>query len=483
MLFSSTLFLFLFLPVVLSGYFLLPWRMRNLGLLAASLLFYAWGEPRYVLLMLLSICVNYAFAPLVERRRATPAGKRILAAAITVNLGLLAVFKYGNFLADNLNVLLDWLGMPRVQIEPIALPIGISFYTFHAITYVVDVYRRQAKAQRNPIIAALYISLFPQLIAGPIIRYHTIAAQLVSRTVTIEGFAHGVRRFTIGLAKKVLIANTLAVTADKVFALPSDGLTPALAWMGIVCYTLQIYVDFSGYSDMAIGLGGLFGFRFPENFNYPYTAQSLRDFWRRWHISLSTWFRDYLYIPLGGSRRGHLRTMVNLVTVFFLCGLWHGASWVFVVWGLYHGFFLALERTRLGQWIAVMPRGLRHGYAVFVVLVGWVFFRANTLERALGFLSALAGLAAGDPARYPIESCCDRLTILALMIGVLGSTPLVPRLATGYHDFCLHVAASRRYALSAGMALVEPFVVLGLLVLCGMWLSASTHNPFIYFRF
>ena len=297
------------------------------------------------------------------------------------------VFKYADFLVGNLNALLGPLRLAPLSLPGIALPIGISFFTFQALSYVIDVYRREVPVQRNPFDLGLYIALFPQLIAGPIVRYHDVARQLVERVVTRQGFAYGVERFVVGLGKKVLIANTLAVQADLIFAIPADQLTAPVAWFGLVCYTLQIYFDFSGYSDMAIGLGYMFGFRFLENFSHPYVAQSITEFWRRWHISLSTWFRDYLYVPLGGNRGSALRTYRNLVLVFFLCGLWHGASWSFVVWGLLHGFLLVIERMGLGRLMARWPRALRHAWTLFFVMIAWVFFRADSLPQARGIPS------------------------------------------------------------------------------------------------
>ena len=310
----------------------------------------------------------------------------MLGLAIAVNLVVLGVFKYANFFADNVNAVAAAIGAPPLAFPHVLLPIGISFYTFHAISYVVDVYRRDASAQKSPVHAALYLLLFPQLIAGPIIRYRYIADQLEQRVVSLDDFAVGVRRFVIGLGKKVLIANTVAAPADKIFSMPLAELTPAHAWLGIVCYTLQIYFDFSGYSDMAIGLGRMFGFHFPENFRWPYVADTVQEFWRRWHISLSSWFRDYLYVPLGGNRVSPARMYANLVTVFFLCGLWHGASWNFVIWGLFHGSFLVVERLGLAAAIRRLWRPLRHVYLLLVVMIGWVFFRADTLPSAVAFL-------------------------------------------------------------------------------------------------
>ena len=351
MIFASSLFLFLFLPLTLTGYFLIrpnqPY-LRNLFLLLMSLIFYAWGEPVYVFLMIGSIIMNYTTGVLLHlQRQKSPrifTEKRILYICIVGNLGLLFYFKYANFFINNLNGILQNLSIPTISYSEIPLPIGICFFTFQAMSYVIDVYRKETDVQFNPINCALYVSLFPQLIAGPIVRYHDVAQQIVSRTVARSQFSSGIQRFIFGLAKKTMLANPLGEVADKIFAVPVHEVTTSMAWLGIICYTLQVYFDFSGYSDMAIGLGRLFGFEFLENFNYPYIAESMRDFWRRWHISLSTWFRDYLYIPLGGNRGSSLRTYLNLWTVFLLCGLWHGASWNFIIWGALHGASLVIER-------------------------------------------------------------------------------------------------------------------------------------------
>jgi alginate O-acetyltransferase complex protein AlgI len=485
MVFSSTVFLFLFLPVVLGLYVLLPRMLRNLFLLLASLLFYAWGETWYVALMLASAAVNYGLGIAIERWREVRAGRVALIAAVVLNLAGLAAFKYANFVAANLSLLSARYGwFPPVALAPVHLPIGISFFTFHGLSYVIDVYRKQAAAQRNPITAALYIALFPQLVAGPIIRYSHIAGELVTRKVTSEDFAYGIRRFTVGLAKKVLIANTVAVAADGVFALPPWQLTTGLAWLGVVCYTLQIYFDFSGYSDMAIGLGRMFGFHIRENFNYPYASQSIREFWRRWHISLSTWFRDYLYIPLGGSRRSTPRVYFNLTLTFLLCGLWHGASWTFVIWGLYHGVFLVLERTRFGKRADRAWAPLRHVYVLLVVMVGWTLFRAESLTQVTGLLRAMVGLAPGTGVQYYVAQYANRELILALVLGGLGSVPLCQELAARWRRRLAESLRERpRLLLQTSLAYAGACLHLLLLVLCATYLSAGTYNPFIYFRF
>jgi len=362
MLFSYPTFLFGFLPIILTLYFLSPWKAKNAILLTASLFFYAWGESFYVLVMIVSILSNHAFGIRIGRLSSelpneNKKRKILLAYGVAVNLLLLGWFKYANFLFENINVALNWIDVDPIVIKDVHLPLGISFFTFQAISYLVDVYRNVTPAQPSRYKLGLYISLFPQLIAGPIVRYHDVAGQIEIRTHSIELFSSGVQRFVFGLAKKMLVANPLGLVADTVFAQSASDLSSPVAWLGIISYSLQIYFDFSGYSDMAIGLGRMFGFRFLENFNYPYISKSIQEFWTRWHISLSTWFRDYLYFPLGGSRCSSTRTYINLIIVFFLCGFWHGASWNFIVWGLIHGFFLkghGLEDI----WL---KRGLRSG--------------------------------------------------------------------------------------------------------------------------
>jgi alginate O-acetyltransferase complex protein AlgI len=491
-LFTEPTFLFLFLPVLLGLYFATFSREHaaygNWLLLVASVLFYAKGGGAFTWLMLTSIAFNYVMAIAVDRVHGTPAAKRRLAFAITVDLIVLGVFKYANFFADNVNAVLATMHARPLAVPRVLLPIGISFFTFHAISYVVDVYRRDATAQKSPVHAALYLLLFPQLIAGPIIRYRDIADQLARRVVTVDDFAYGIRRFVIGLAKKVLIANVVAVPADKIFALPAAELSTAHAWLAIVCYTLQIYFDFSGYSDMAIGLGRMFGFRFPENFRWPYVATSITSFWRRWHISLSTWFRDYLYIPLGGNRVSPARQYRNLVTVFFLCGLWHGASWNFVVWGLWHGAFLVIERVTAplrsrAHSIARSPDSgplawpvWPHVYALAVVIVGWVFFRADTLTDAVVFLKAMAGLTTASPTPYSVWWYLTPELWLALVAGAIGSTPWVPELAARFSRADNDTESWRLQAVST-MALVA------LLAASILSVAARTYNPFIYFRF
>ncbi len=482
MLFSSPLFLFVFLPVLVGLYAVTGPRHRNLLLLAASLLFYMWGEGTYVLLMIAIIAINHGLGRWVGSRRGDRSRKSGIVVAITLNLGLLIVFKYSNFLADQLNVLLAILRVSPVKLSHVHLPLGISFFTFHALSYVIDVSRGTIPSAK-PLDFALYMTFFPHSIAGPIVRYGDIAGQIAARVVTTAGFAAGVRRFIIGLAKKMLVANTVAVAADAVFDLPAGELTCGLAWLGVTCYMLQIYFDFSGYSDMAIGLAKLFGIDFLENFNYPYAAGSITEFWRRWHISLSSWFRDYLYIPLGGNRRGRVRTYVNLVTVFCLCGLWHGASWTFVAWGLFHGVFLVVERSRAGRVIDSLWAPARHAYTLVVVAVGWVLFRAGSIGQVGAFLEAMAGFGRGSGLEFHTGLYVDAELILALVAGAIGSAPVLPLLVRLRAGLIASTAGLVRTGLRTGFALADVAGLSVLLLISAMLLAAGTHNPFIYFRF
>jgi alginate O-acetyltransferase complex protein AlgI len=482
-LFSSPSFLFFFLPILLGLYFVVRRDARNLLLCAASLLFYFWGEGVYVLVLLFCIAFNYVMGLWLDRTAGRRSSGGVLALAVAGNLALLIAFKYTNFLIDNFNPWLRWSGLHPIALNPIHLPLGISFFTFQALSYVIDVHRRAAPAQKNPLHFALYKTLFPQLIAGPIVRYRDVAEELGERTICVEDFARGIKRFVVGLSKKMLLANTLAVAADGVFAIPADGLTPALAWLGIICYTLQIYFDFSGYSDMAIGLGRMFGFHFLENFRYPYAAKSLTDFWRRWHISLSEWFRDYLYIPLGGNRAGRWRTYLNLTVVFALCGLWHGASWNFLLWGLFHGGFLVAERTGASKWLERSPAPVRHAYLLFVVTIGWVFFRAATPLYAWDFLRSMAGFHIGGESLSPF---LNAELALALAVAVPAATPLAPFLAKEWSRR-MEVEAWPHPAAAVLFRSMWPFAevagCMALLVITSALLASGTYNPFIYFRF
>ena len=478
MLFSTPIFLFLFLPLVLLVYALLPGlRARNAWLLLSSVLFYAWGEIGFVLMLLLSVLINYVVGRMIERSRTPARRKGTVAFAIVINVGLLVFFKYFNLGISALNLLLQSFGAKPVATINLPLPLGISFFTFHALSYVIDIYRRKQRAATNPGDVALYIFFFPQLIAGPILRWHAIAPQLIVREHRLEKFTAGVRRFVMGLAKKVLIANTLAFPVDQIFSLPASQLSAVDAWFGAVCYTLQIYFDFSGYSDMAIGMGKMFGFEFLENFQFPYLAQSIRDFWRRWHISLSTWFRDYLYLPLGGNRVSNVRHSLNLVTIFFLCGLWHGAGWTFVVWGLYHGLFLVLERSSLGPCLDRLPRMLRHLYALLVVLTGWVVFRADNFAAAGSYLYAMSGLGMATEAQSLMRYATTPV-LAAVLAGMVCSTPWL-----GMSWVKLTSRIAQRPIFYAASSLLEISGILLLFLLTAAWLAGGTYNPFIYFRF
>jgi alginate O-acetyltransferase complex protein AlgI len=471
MVFASPIFLFLFLPLTLAAYFAFPRAWRNAVLLVASLVFYAWGEAPYLALVLGSVAFNYAIGGAIGKSGDPAARRKWLVVGIAGNLAALAVFKYANFAVANINTLAPILAITPIALATIPLPLGISFFTFHAISYVVDVYKGNAHAERNLPRFALYILLFPQLIAGPIIRWRDIAGQLPAREQRVADFAYGVRRFVLGLGKKVLIANTLGAVADRIFTLPATELTTPLAWLGLVCYTLQIYFDFSGYSDMAIGLMRMFGFRILENFNYPYIARSIREFWRRWHISLSNWFRDYLYIPLGGNQRGERRAYANLVIVFLLCGLWHGASWPFVLWGAWHGLFLVAERAGIDR--ALRRIGpLSHAYALLAVMGGWVLFRCETLAQAVAYYGALLGRGQGDASRHALPEYLDPFVAFTLVVGIVFATPLA-RAIGQWRD---------RRANAAVMGLDVAWLAV-VFVLATAFLAAGTYNPFIYFRF
>ncbi len=484
MVFSSASFLFYFLPLVLLLYFAAAptLRLRNLVLLAASMIFYAWGEGIYTIVMIISIIANYFFGLWVHRAHEHSSAKVQIGLAIAFNITLLVIFKYTNFIVDNLNAYVSVpLGLPIIEIGKVHLPIGVSFFTFHCISYLMDIYRKQTPPNGSLPQLALYISLFPQLVAGPIIRYKDIAEQLTKRTVNVERFAHGINRFVTGLGKKVLIANVVALPADRIFAIPPDQLTTPVAWLGIVCYTLQIYFDFSGYSDMAIGLAHMFGFKFMENFNYPYISRSIREFWRRWHISLSTWYRDYLYIPLGGNRCSNARVTFNLVLVFFLCGLWHGASWSFIIWGLFHGAFLGIERTSFGKWLDNSWQPVSHLYCILVFMVGWVFFRAENLPQAISFLQAMAGMGTGSGKEWHVGLFLNPKVVLMIVAGIIGSMPIIPWIRDWRHR---KLDASPSLALGPGLdALVGLVAMPIILLLSCMSLASGTHNPFIYFQF
>jgi alginate O-acetyltransferase complex protein AlgI len=468
MVFSSSIFLFFFLPLVIAGYYLLKENYRIYFLLFASLFFYAWGEYRYVLIMVLSITINYSFGIFIDKSHAKKTlAKIFLFLAVACNLGILYYFKYLNFTLNTINRVFD-TGFAYLNI---VMPIGISFFTFQGMSYVIDLYWRKVDVQKNPAKLAFYISFFPQLIAGPIVRYIDIKGQIEKRTVSAEKFIAGARRFVIGLAKKVIIANTLGGVVDFIFSVPALETTAATAWLGIICYSFQIFFDFSGYSDMAIGLGRMFGFEFLENFNYPYISKTITEFWRRWHISLSSWFRDYVYIPLGGNRKGNV--YVNLIITFILTGLWHGAHFQFLAWGLWHGFFLIVERLfgmREVKNKRTVP--LRYVMTMLIVVVGWVFFRAPGLRYALRYLGVMFGLIQPEFAGFTVWFYLGPKIVFTLCIAAAASTPLF---RAAYNTITTHIGVVYK-PIIYGLTLV-------LLFICMVFVTASSYNPFIYFRF
>lgn len=473
MLFSSLEFLYLFLPVTLLIYFFSPLRWRNLILLAVSLIFYGWGEPVYVFLMMFTITVDYIFGRLIEKKLDDKKkARKYLFAAIAVNLAILGFFKYAGFIIENLRFI---PGLEGIEAPEISLPIGISFYTFQALSYVIDVYRNDTRAQKNIINFGAYVTLFPQLIAGPIVRYRDIDDQLTDRKHSLNMAASGIRTFTAGLAKKVLLANTAGELWKYFSGLPDGELTIAGAWLGITFYTFQIYFDFSGYSDMAIGLGRILGFRFLENFNYPYISKSITEFWRRWHISLSSWFREYVYIPLGGNRRGEVRTYLNLFAVWLLTGLWHGANWNFVIWGLYYFVLLFLEKAFLGKLLEKVPAFFRHIYTLFFVVIGWLIFVFDgagslTLERGFRYIGAMFGAtAAGFINSADVWDIARSAFILTVM--VFASTPVARRAFWGAYE-------KKRW-----MSYLSGALCAAVLIICTAYLVDSSFNPFLYFRF
>lgn len=474
MLFSSTIFLFVFLPLVLVLYYGVTRKQssRNLLLLISSLIFYAWGEPKFVLVMLLCIGANYIFGYLIDQYRADKSRTTlILVIMLVFNLGVLGIFKYAGFIIENFNHIANTtLPVPRI-----ALPIGISFFTFQSISYVIDVYRQKGKALKNPLDVGLYVALFPQLIAGPIVRYETIASEIHGRKETESDFASGIVRFILGLSKKVLLANQFALIADKVYNTGAGNISVAFAWLGAISYMLQIYFDFSGYSDMAIGLGRMFGFHFNENFNLPYTAKSVSDFWRRWHISLSTWFRDYVYFPMGGSRvKSKLKLGRNLLVVWLLTGIWHGANWTFIAWGLYFAVILIIEKfTGLDKWME-KSKVIGHVYTLFLVLISWVLFRAANMGEAISFIKAMFGkgngILVGDLASFYIQE-----SFILLIIGMLVSSSLTGWIKKLYVQENELIQNCKRIVITG---------VLGILFFVAIaYLVKGTYNPFIYFNF
>lgn len=470
MVFSSLPFLFLFLTVVLLVSHLLPFKFRNFFLLLANLVFYAYGEPVYVLIMIASILVNFFAGVLMDKQPTQSRRKAVLVVGIVLNLAALGVFKYAGLFVDTLRGIPAFSSLPEVNI---ALPIGISFYTFQALSYVIDVYRGEVKVQKNYIHMLLYVSFFPQLIAGPIVKYHDIDRQIESRTVTADKFAYGVYRFSCGMGKKVLLSNAFAEVVDKVYGYELSEVSAPLLWLAALLYMLQIYFDFSGYSDMAIGLGKMFGFDFQENFNLPYISTSVKEFWRRWHISLSSWFRDYLYIPLGGNRKGTMKTYRNLLIVFFLTGMWHGAGWTFIIWGLFHGLFQILERLFLGKALAKTKPIVGGIYTFLVVYFGWIFFRAETFGQAVSFIKYMF---VPHESTIIAASHVDRRLAMLLVLGILFCGPV---------QLLLEKLLKRSLISEQDFTASLPCTVccMAMLWLSIMMLINNTYNPFIYFRF
>lgn len=473
MVFSSITFLFYFLPIFLFFYFIS--KYKNGVLLCASLLFYAWGELEYVSILIASIIINYSIGLMISRTRL----KRLwLFIGIVLNISPLILFKYLNLIVDTINPLIDMANLNPIVLTPIHLPMGISFFTFQAMSYLMDVYRNDAPAEKNIFTVALYISMFPQLLAGPIVRFHTIAQALKKRQESNTQFSKGIRFFIIGLSQKVLVSNTLTFSVNQIFALPLSEIGFSLSWLAAIGYTLQIYFDFAGYSNMAIGLGLMLGFELPQNFNYPYVSQSIGEFWRRWHITLSQWFRDYLYIPLGGNQKGPVRLYLNLFIVFFICGLWHGASYTFVIWGLYHGLFLIIERMGLKSFLDRLPRPFRHIYALLVIIVGWIFFRANTFDQAFTFIKAMAGFQDGGKA-YTIAQYLSLDVMIAMGLGTFLSGPHYEIITA----FSNKLQLTPRQSTVVWTPVFQTISLIVTFILALMCLASGAYNPFIYFKF
>lgn len=466
MVFSSTIFLCVYLPLVLLGYYICPKKGRNLFLLIASLVFYAWGEPKYVFLMIFSILVNYIFGRLMDKHRENKKRlKLMLVLSVVIDIGLLSVFKYTDFIITNVNAIFG----ANFDLLNIALPIGISFYTFQAMSYTIDVYRNDVRVQKNLIDFGMYITMFPQLIAGPIVRYADVQDQLAERSVTTADFSEGIMRFVVGLGKKVLLANQIGAVWSEIYALGGD-VSALMAWTGAIAYTFQIYFDFSGYSDMAIGLGRMFGFKFPENFRYPYQSVSITDFWRRWHITLSTWFKEYLYIPLGGNRYGLARQALNLLIVWSLTGFWHGAGWNFVMWGLYYFVILFIEKLFLLKALDKLPKLFRHVYALLLIVIGWVIFASDDVSVLLPYLGSMFG-ANGAIGGMDVYTLLTKAALL--VICCIASTELPKKLFLSAAG-----AMNEKAAFTLKSVLMIALLALSMILLIG-----DSYNPFLYFRF
>lgn len=475
MLFTSAIFLFLFLPITLLIYYLLPKKYRNLFLLVASLGFYTWGEKELVLLIIASTIVDFCCGLIISK------GKKRLGLYLSLffNLSILIYFKYSNFVYENIYTLANYFSLSTsttTNYINIILPLGISFYTFQTMSYTIDVYRGHVKANKNFLDFATYVALFPQLIAGPIVRYKEIETELKNRALSINQFYEGVERFIIGLGKKIIIANNCALLADGIFALPSNDISFLTAWLGVIIYSLQIYFDFSGYSDMAIGLGKMFGFNFPENFNYPYISKSIQEFWRRWHITLSRWFKDYLYIPLGGNRNSIFRTYINLFIVFFITGLWHGASWNFVLWGIAHGVFIIFEKLGLKNFLNKLGSTLSVIYCLIVVNLTWPLFRCNTIGEAFAYIKSMFSFKNSTNFEY-LNFYLSKEILFIICFAIIFSTP-VYRL---FNNFINSLETN-----TAKFKIVFVIKIIGLLalfIISYFYIATESYNPFIYFRF
>ena len=464
MVFSSLVFMFAYLPITLLAYYLVPRQGRNIFLFIVNLIFYGWGEPKLVLLMVFNIFFNYIGGWLVDKYRADAKKKKLfLILTCVLDIGILAVFKYTGMITETLNML-PFLNIPELQIS---LPIGISFYTFQTMSYVIDVYRDDAPVSKNFINFGTYVALFPQLIAGPIVRYRDVAEQLVNRRETLEMFTRGVKLFMVGLAKKVIIANTMGTLATNIFATTDENGVVG-TWVGMIAYTFQIYFDFSGYSDMACGLGNMMGFEFLKNFNYPYIAKSITDFWRRWHISLSTWFKEYVYIPLGGNRKGFKRQILNLLIVWGLTGLWHGAAYNFVLWGLYYGLLLILEKFVLKKFLDRLPSFVQHIYTLFIIIIGWGLFYFTDVGKLGEFMVDLFNFGNGICGDQAFNLIMSNLPML--IIAAVASTPLATMLYT-------------RFEHTRFMWIPETLYCMGVLAVSTASLVNQSYNPFLYFRF
>lgn len=477
MVFSSLIFIFYFLPLFLVAYYATP--ARNAVLLVGSAVFYTWGDGRYVPVLLLLVYLNYWAARYLDH--ASARARPIVFALVTIaNILNLCFFKYADFLILQLNALTG-LDVPLLGIT---LPLGISFFTFQLLSYLVDVFNRRIRHEPSLVSFATYIMMFPHLIAGPIVRYADIAHELKQRRLQIDGMGLGLQYFVVGLSQKVLIANTVAPLADALFLSPAVNVTTLTAWLGISAYTLQIYFDFCGYSNMAIGLAFMLGFHFPRNFNYPYSSRSITEFWRRWHISLSSWFRDYVYIPLGGNRHGSVRTLRNLLIVFFLTGLWHGAAWTFVIWGMFHGLFLVIERVGLGRLLSRLPTAVGHAYTMLVVMTGWIFFRADNLDQALVVVRAMFGMHDGYLA-VPLQPMLTVEVVTAMVLGAICMVPFVPWLFDRLGK--ARIADTMRYsgpnADTLDVHVMPVWMLAFAFLLSSALLATSTLNPFLYFRF